>query len=55
MDIADDVAEKLQGSHVFEEVGAVMPGFINLKIGNEFLAWYMNGMRNAKKLGMYDS
>ncbi len=52
MDIADDVAEKLQGSHVFEEVGAVMPGFINLKIGNEFLAWYMNGMRNAKKLGM---
>ena len=52
MDIAGDVAEKLQGSHVFEEVGAVMPGFINLKIGNEFLAWYMNGMRNAKKLGM---
>ena len=52
MDIADDVVQKLQGSNVFEEVGAVMPGFINLKIGNEFLAWYMNGMRDAKKLGM---
>ncbi len=52
MDIAGDVAEKLQGSHVFEEVGAVMPGFINLKIGSEFLARYMNGMRTAKKLGM---
>lgn len=52
MDIAGDVVEKLQGSHVFEEVGAVMPGFINLKIGSEFLARYMNGMRTAKKLGM---
>ena len=52
MDIAGDVVEKLQGNQVFEEVGAVMPGFINLKIGNEFLARYMNGMRNARKLGM---
>ena len=38
IDIANDVVEKLQGSRVFEEVNAVMPGFINLKIGNEFLA-----------------
>lgn len=52
MDIAGDVVEKLQGNRVFEEVGAVMPGFINLKIGNEFLARYMNGMRSARKLGM---
>lgn len=52
MDIAGDVVEKLQGNQVFEEVGAVMPGFINLKIGNEFLARYMNGMRSARKLGM---
>ncbi len=52
IDIANDVVEKLQGSRVFEEVNAVMPGFINLKIGNEFLAGYMNGMRTAKKLGM---
>ena len=52
IDIANDVVEKLQGSRVFEEVSAVMPGFINLKIGNEFLAGYMNGMRTAKKLGM---
>lgn len=52
MDIAGDVVEKLQGNQVFEEVGAVMPGFINLKIGNEFLAQYMNRMRSARKLGM---
>lgn len=52
IDIANDVVEHLKGSRIFEEVNAVMPGFINLKIGNEFLAEYMNGMRTSEKLGM---
>lgn len=52
IDIANDVVGKLQESHVFEEVNAVMPGFINLKIAGEFLAEYMNGMCAGEKLGM---
>ena len=52
IDIANGVVEKLQGSKTFEEVNAVMPGFINLKLTGEFLAGYMNGMANGEKLGM---
>ena len=52
IDIANGVVEKLQGSKTFEEVNAVMPGFINLKLNGEFLAEYMNGMANGEKLGM---
>lgn len=52
IDIANGVVEKLQGSKYFEEVNAVMPGFINLKIRGEFLAEYMNGMAAGEKLGM---
>lgn len=52
IDIANSVVEKLQGSRYFEEVNAVMPGFINLKLNGEFLAEYMNGMANGEKLGM---
>ena len=52
IDIANGVVEKLQDSKIFEEVNAVMPGFINLKLNGEFLAEYMNGMANGEKLGM---
>ena len=33
IDIANGVVEHLKDSEIFEEVSAVMPGFINLKIG----------------------
>ena len=52
IDIAHGVVEQLKDSKIFEEVSAVMPGFINLKIGSSFLADYMNGMRTGEKLGM---
>lgn len=52
IDIANEVVEKLGQSRFFAEVGAVMPGFINLKIAGEFLAEYMNGMRTGEKLGL---
>ena len=52
IDIANGVVEHLKDSEIFEEVSAVMPGFINLKIGSGFLADYMNGMRTGEKLGM---
>lgn len=52
IDIANGVVEQLKDSEVFEEVNAVMPGFINLKLDPAFLSGYMNGMKGAKKLGM---
>ena len=36
----------------FSEVVAVMPGFINLKLSEGFLADYMNGMAADEKLGL---
>ena len=52
IDIANGVVEQLKDSKVFEEVNAVMPGFINLKVDASFLSDYMNGMKDAKKLDM---
>lgn len=51
IDIANEAVEKLKDSRCFEEVNAVMPGFINLKIDRAFLAQYMNGMAEGEKLG----
>lgn len=49
--IANEVAEKLQGKEMFEEISAVMPGFINIKINKIFLADYINQMRTEKNFG----
>ncbi len=37
---------------MFGEAVAVMPGFINLKLSEAFLADYMKGMAEADKLGL---
>jgi len=50
--IANDVAAKLADSRVFAEVNAVAPGFLNLKITEEFLQEYITGMRNDDKFGL---
>ena len=52
IDIANDVVERLKESRYFEEVTAVIPGFINLKLSGAFLSDYMNGMRTGEKLGL---
>ena len=52
IDIANEVVKELQGSGLFSEASAVMPGFINLKIAEAFLSYYMNGMKNSEKLGL---
>ena len=49
--IAKDVAAALEGSSVFEDIQAVNPGFINLKLKKEFLAQYMNAMAGDERLG----
>ena len=53
--IAKDVAEKLNGSCVFEEVSAVAPGFINLKVSAALLAEFMNEMNADERLGVEET
>lgn len=50
--IAGDVVEKLQGSSVFSEASAVNPGFINLKLNEEFLAEYLRNMQEDESLSV---
>ncbi len=50
--IAGDVVERLSGQEVFEEIGAVNPGFINMKISGSFVAGYLEQMNGSEKLGM---
>ena len=64
IDIASDVVAKLKEqcsvraaageAPVFldEDVNAVMPGFINLRVNSLYLAEYMEGMTQAPKLGL---
>lgn len=49
--IANEVVELLKDSKTFSEITAVMPGFINIKLNNEFVADYINEMKNEEKLG----
>ncbi|MFQ9442963.1 MAG: arginine--tRNA ligase, partial [Eubacterium ventriosum] len=49
--IANQVVESLQDNEMFESVEAVMPGFINIKLNSEFVAKYLNDMREADKYG----
>ncbi|MCM1135381.1 MAG: arginine--tRNA ligase [Clostridium sp.] len=50
--IAKDVAERCAGSKVFSSVEAVPPGFLNLKIKEEFVAEYLSGMADSPKFGL---
>ena len=53
IDIANQVVEALgDGGEMFSMAQAVMPGFINLKLAEGFLASYMEEMAEAYKLGL---
>ncbi len=52
IDLANEVVEKLAGSTLFSACEAVMPGFINLTLGNAFVADYMKQMRAEEDLGL---
>ncbi|MDD6667716.1 MAG: arginine--tRNA ligase [Lachnospiraceae bacterium] len=45
LEIAREIASRLEDSNIFESVEAVKPGFINLKIQNAYLSDYVNAMR----------
>lgn len=49
--IANQVVESLQDNEMFESVEAVMPGFINIKLNSEFVAKYLNDIKEADKYG----
>lgn len=50
--IANEVVEKLKDSRVFSQVEAVAPGFLNLKLSEEFLSDYLRKMCQAEKFGL---
>ena len=50
--IANDVVTYLQEDDMFEEVKAVKPGFINIKLSGDFVTDYLKQMREADKFGL---
>lgn len=49
--IANEVVEKCKDNAIFSEINAIMPGFINIKISNDFIAEYLQNMTTDKRLG----
>lgn len=52
IEIANNVASKLEGSEVLSEVSAVMPGFLNLKVNEAYLTEYIKEMSKSDKFGL---
>lgn len=53
--IANDVADKLKNSDVFEKAEAVTPGFLNLTLKNEYVGNYVKEMKSASKFGLEEA
>ena len=50
--IANEVAEKLKDSEAFKEAAAVAPGFLNLKLSEEYLLEQLKTMAKEPKFGL---
>ena len=50
--IANEVAEKLKNSEVFQEAAAAAPGFLNLKLSEEYLLEQLKTMAKEPKFGL---
>ncbi|MBD5541582.1 MAG: arginine--tRNA ligase [Lachnospiraceae bacterium] len=50
--IAGDVVQKCQESKVFSQVEAVNPGFLNIKLSEEFIGEYLKEMKASEKFGL---
>jgi arginyl-tRNA synthetase len=50
--IAQEIVELLQTSKNIKEISAIMPGFINIALSDEFLAGYLNQMKAAEQFGV---
>lgn len=53
--IANEVAAGLADSKLFSEIAAVMPGFLNIKVKEEFLTDYLNQMTDSCQYGVEKS
>ena len=53
--IANEVAEILKNMPVFSQVDAVAPGFLNLKLSEDYLAEYLRGMKESDRFGFESS
>lgn len=49
--IAEEIVDILKESKTFEEITAIMPGFINIKVSDEFLTVYLNQMKKEEHFG----
>ena len=49
--IAEEVIVSLKESPTFKEISAIMPGFINITISDEYLANYLNQMKAEEHFG----
>ncbi len=49
--IAQEIAESLQASKTFKEITAIMPGFINITVSDDFLADFINRMKISEHYG----
>ncbi|WHN66670.1 arginine--tRNA ligase [Cysteiniphilum sp. QT6929] len=49
--IANDIVTQVQSDKVFSDVNAVMPGFINITLSDDFLAGWSNRMLKDSRLG----
>lgn len=53
--IANDVAAKCADSKVFASVEAVAPGFLNIRLDEQFIANYLEEMKADKKYGLEEA
>lgn len=49
--IAQAIVEKLESNKTFKEITAIIPGFINITLSDEFLADYLNQMKTKENYG----
>lgn len=49
--IAQEIVDLLKTNKAFKEISAIMPGFINITLSDEFLADYVNKMRTSADFG----
>ncbi len=50
--IAQEIVETLKASEKIKEISAIMPGFINITLSDEFLAGYLNQMKEEERFGV---
>ena len=50
--IAEDVAARLAGNELFLQAEAVKPGFLNLRVSNEYLTGYLTQMSQTEHFGV---